>query len=153
ADEYLNALHNEVANFLAIRPYEVVTQQDGPGGEIGAHVVYRHTPPDRLLMLIGDVLHNLRSALDHLAWSLAGLNANKRTEFPIFLDRREFSAVDSHGIPKRGSGLEKMHDMPAPAQTAIESLQPYQRVHGLPEESEPLWLLHQLSIEDKHHTL
>ncbi len=46
-----------------------------------------------------------------------------------------------------------MHDMPVPAQTAIESLQPYQRVHGLPEESEPLWLLHQLSVEDKHRTL
>jgi hypothetical protein len=72
---------------------------------------------------------------------------------PIFLDKKEFNAVNSNGIPKRGSGLEKMHDMPASAQTAIESLQPYQRVHGLPEESEPLWLLHQLSNEDKHRTL
>ena len=32
ADEHLEALNNEVANFLAIGPYEVVTQQNGPRG-------------------------------------------------------------------------------------------------------------------------
>jgi hypothetical protein len=153
ADEHLQALNTEVTNFLAIRAYEVVTQQDVPRSYISAKVVYRRAPPNRLLMLIGDVLYNLRSALDHLAWRLAGTQANRRSEFPIFSDKRKFSAVNSDGTPKRGSGLEKMHDMPAPAQTAIESLQPYHRVHGLPKESEPLWLLQQLNIEDKHRTL
>lgn len=151
ADEHLKALNDEVAAFLQIRPYEVVTQQDVPGGNIRAHVVYRHAPPDLLFMLIGDVLYNLRSALDHLAWSLAGTRANSSTEFPIFIDGTRFRATE-HGNPMRGSGLLKMHDMPTPAQNIIESLQPYRGAHGLPE-SEPLWLLQQLGIEDKHHTL
>jgi hypothetical protein len=142
ADEHLKVLNNEVAAFLQIRPYEVVTKKDIPAGHLCAQVVYRHAPSDLLLMLIGDVLHNLRSALDHLAWSLAGTRADFYTEFPIFLDRTRF----------RASGLRKMHDMPTPAQDIIESLQPYKGVHGLPE-SEPLWLLQQLDIEDKHHTL
>lgn len=142
ADEHLKALNEDVANFLAIRPYEVVTKKDIPAGNLCAQVVYRHAPPARLLMLIGDVLYNLRSALDHLAWSLAGAKADRRTEFPIFYEERGF--VDQ--------GREKMHDMPTPAQNIIESLQPYKGVHGLPE-SEPLWLLQQLGIEDKHHTL
>jgi hypothetical protein len=153
ADQHLKALNNEVAAFLQMRPYEIVTKNDISAGSLCAQVIYQHAPSDLLLMLIGDVLQNLRSALDHLAWSLAGTHANKRTEFPIFLDKRKFNAINRHGIPERGSGLEKMHGMPVPAQTAIESLQPYQRVHGLPEESEPLWLLHQLSIEDKHRAL
>src|SRR5947208_16718341 len=90
ADEHLKVLHDEVADFMAIHPYEVVTQQDGPRRNISAKVVYQHAPPDRLLMLIGDVLYNLRSALDHLAWSLAGTHADARTEFPIFLNRSKF---------------------------------------------------------------
>ncbi len=142
ADEHLKALNNEVAAFLQIRPYEIVTKKDIPAGNLYAQVIYRHAPSDLLLMLIGDVLHNLRSALDHLAWSLAGTRADFYTEFPIFLDETRF----------RANGLRKMHDMPTPAQNIIESLQPYKGVHGLPE-SEPLWLLQQLDIEDKHHTL
>jgi hypothetical protein len=94
-------------------------------------------------MLIGDVLHNLRSALDHLAWSLAGTKANTGTEFPIFIDPVNF----------HGSGLDKMHDIPPGAQAIIESLQPYNRRHGLAERIEPLWLLQRLDIEDKHHAL
>jgi hypothetical protein len=94
-------------------------------------------------MLIGDVLHNLRSALDHLAWSLAGTKADKRTEFPIFLKKNDFLS----------RGRDKIHDMPTRAQETIKSLQPYHRRHGLPERREPLWLLQLLDIEDKHHTL
>jgi hypothetical protein len=94
-------------------------------------------------MLIGDAIHNLRSALDHLAWSLAGTNAGRSTEFPIFVSRTEFS--------KRGK--RKMHGMPTPAQKIIKSLQPYKRPHGLPKEREPLWLLQNLDIEDKHRAL
>lgn len=143
ADEHLKALNNEVATFLQIRPYEVVTKKDIPAGNLCAQVVYRHSPPARLLILIGDVLYNLRSALDHLAWSLTGAQADRRTEFPIFREESEF-------FNRR---REKIHDMPTAAQAVIESLQPYKGVHGLPPESEPLWLLQQLGIEDKHHTL
>jgi hypothetical protein len=152
ADEHLKALNNEVAVFLKIRPYEVVTKKDIPAGNLCAKVLYRHAPPDLLLMLIGDVLYNLRSALDHLAWSLAGIRADRFTEFPIFIDESRFRPTDNHGNPASGGGLGKMHNMPIPAQNIIELLQPYKGVHGLPE-SEPLWLLHQLGNEDKHRTI
>src|SRR5262249_19072530 len=95
---------------------------------------------------------NLRSALDHVAWSLAGTRADSFTEFPIFIDRDWFGARDGKGRPERGSGLCKLHDMPAEAQAIIESLQPYRGLHG-PPEIDALWLLQRLSIEDKHRTL
>jgi hypothetical protein len=46
-----------------------------------------------------------------------------------------------------------MQGMPAPAESIIETLQPYNRHRRFPEEKEPLWLLQTLDIEDKHHTL
>jgi hypothetical protein len=141
ANEHLRAVDEAIVDFLKSCPYEVVTEQ--MRGQIRAHVVYRHRPPDRLLMVIGDAVHNLRSALGHLAWSLAGPSADKRTEFPILIDRTKFFT----------EGMDKMHDMPAPAQNIIETLQPYHQRHGLPKEKEHLWVLQNLDIEDKHHTL
>src|SRR5262249_51464823 len=85
---------------------------------------YRQTPPDRLFMLIGDVLHNLRSALDHLAWSLAGTLADRNTEFPIFVDPARFGARDGNGRPERGGGLRKLHNMPAEAQSSVRNASP-----------------------------
>jgi hypothetical protein len=144
ADEHLTALNNEVVAFLKVRPYEVVTE--AAAGRYSARVVYRQTPPDLLLMLIGDVLSNLRAALDHMAWSLAGAHADSRTEFPIFLDRDRFHGAEVQG--PRG----KLHDMSTCAQRIIEQMQPYHGLNGQPEE-EPLWLLHLFSIEDKHRAL
>src|SRR5262245_18260834 len=80
------------------------------------------------------------------------MSADQSTEFPIFLDPDLFSAKERDGAPKRGSGLKKMHDMPECAQRSIAALQPYHGRHG-PAEFEALWLLHKLSIEDKHHAL
>jgi hypothetical protein len=141
ADGHLRALDDAVAEFLATEPYEIVREY--AGDQFIARVVYRHQPPDGLLMLTGDAVHNLRSALDHLAWSLAGESADRGTEFPIFIDQAKF----------RDKGRTKMRGMPSQAQKIIKSLQPYKRPHGLPEEKDPLWLLQSLDIEDKHRTL
>src|SRR5437870_1326822 len=111
ADEHLEALNDAVEAFLAIHPYEVVTEKDIPARTYRAKLIHRHPPPGRLLMIIGDVLYNLRSALDHIAWCLAGQRADMRTEFPIFIESKQFSAIDKKGLPMRGSGLSKMHDM------------------------------------------
>lgn len=140
ADEHLKALNDAVRAFLETNPYEIVREVSRGGGSWYARV--HRSPPESLGLLIGDCLHNLRSALDHVAWRLAGNSANRQTEFPIFSDKAAFDK-------KRGGGLWKMHDMPTGAQDIIESLQPY---HGQPER-EPLWLLQELSIEDKHHAL
>jgi hypothetical protein len=142
AEEHLAALNTEAATFLNSGPYDLVTARDA--GIWSSRVVYHKPAPNQLIMLIGDVLSNLRAALDHLAWGLAGRHADKRTEFPIFIDHARF-----HGSG-RASGISKMHDMPVPAQDIIESMQPY---HGSLPEMESLWLLQQLNNEDKHHAL
>jgi hypothetical protein len=118
ADEHMEALDTTVAEFLAGRPYEVATQV--AHNQNLARVAYRHQPPDRLLMIIGDAVHHLRSALDHLAWSLAGASADRHTEFPIFVDQAKV----------RDKGRTKMRGMPSPAQKIVKSLQPYKRPHG-----------------------
>ncbi len=93
--------------------------------------------------ILGDVIHNLRSALDRLAYQLAILNAPSEdpppgTEFPIFLDQEKFRAKG------KGSGAYKVRGIAPHVRDRIESLQPY----DAPER--PLWVLQQLSNGDKH---
>jgi|GEM_PF-4656055 len=97
-------------------------------------------------LVLGDCIHNLRSALDHLVFQLAVLNgkggdAQTKTHFPIFLTPDEFK--------KR----TKKHVEPfisAAAFTAIEALQPYKTGDM---DKDILWIISQLDIIDKHRLL
>jgi hypothetical protein len=86
AAEHLESLNEEVASYLDSRPYEVV-QETQPEGNPLLVCKVNSLPPMRLSVLLGDFLHNLRSALDHLAWQLVLVNGStpgKRTGFPIY---------------------------------------------------------------------
>jgi len=93
------------------------------------------------------VLHNLRSTLDHLAYSLAEKHTGnplpdpiaQTSEFPIF------SSDDSKAIDKKIRGIHPH------ARAIIIDLQPYQR--GNDYSLDPLWILQQLSNIDKHRLL
>ena len=94
-------------------------------------------------ILAGDILHNLRSCLDHLTWQLALLTTGtpyKRTAFPIFLTDNDDA--------KRGM-KSALRSVPSKAIEVIKSLQPY-KWPGIKPENHGLWLLHQLSNADKH---
>jgi hypothetical protein len=120
-----------------------------PGIEVNdeGHMVFKHPKPrsldPTLPMIIGDCVHNLRSALDHLVYQLAILNgagpdAASQTSFPIYLKPKVFNDVVNKKVAPFIS---------AAALTVIESLQPYKT-------SEPehcaLWKVSQLDNIDKH---
>ncbi len=90
-------------------------------------------PPTQSGVIVGDFLHNLRSALDSLAWNLSTRQSTS-TYFPIYLAKPK----DFH---------ETMGEFISDAQNAIEALQPYNDTDPL---GNPLWLLHDMSIADKH---
>ncbi len=102
-------------------------------------------------LMVGDVLHNLRSALDHLAWQLVILDGGEpgvQTQFPV----RE--------TPFNKSGDLTATQLNPPVNDArildaLEASQPYRGADGSPAQVDrnPLWLLHRLNIIDKHRLL
>ncbi|MBN1528365.1 MAG: hypothetical protein JW895_04855, partial [Thermoleophilaceae bacterium] len=111
-------------------------------------------------VFIGDCVHNLHSALDHLAFQLMVGNTPPLRQrefitssaFPIFLSGPRFAKLRSKG-PKRGqptpdSGLHKILGVSATARTIIERLQPYHRRKNPGTRS--LWELQELSNANKH---
>jgi hypothetical protein len=88
----------------------------------------------------GDVVQNLRTALDHLANHLVAVAGNaptRRTEFPIAKD------TDTYEIEK----TRKVKGMRPEAIKAIDRLKPYKNGNDL------LWKIHELNNIDKHRML
>jgi hypothetical protein len=90
---------------------DVVRQQVGL-----YHLVCRDTPilpSDEWATLIGDCVHNLRSALDYLAWELAGSNLDDRQiMFPICDTPEQWERFcKSRGTNLRPTILEKLKEL------------------------------------------
>jgi hypothetical protein len=95
--------------------------------------------PMEITTIVGDILHNLRSALDHLAWQLV-LNArnepNEHTYFPIADNAEKYFKLNSRNNIKPED------------RDAIDALEPYRE-----GKNDILWRLHRLNIIDKHRML
>lgn len=99
-------------------------------------------------MLLGELLYNLRSGLDQMAWQLALPDAkgNERTArnicFPIF------QAITDKN---RNSWRDIISSFPDDVAKAIEALQPYSG--PLSPKDHPLWQLNALCNIDKHRII
>ena len=99
-----------------------------------------HTLPIEILSAAGDAIHNLRSALDHLAWQLAHWKGHKPTEhtgFPIGKSLANYKSMRAR----------KVAGMCPEAKKAIDDLKPYRGGN------QALWRIHYLDIADKHRQL
>lgn len=114
--------------------------------------------PDDWGVVIGEIAHNLRSALDGLAWQLALLSADapyRNTAFPIYLvghTKRKSSSGDP--IPHfwgKGSGLRLLQSINRRLWARIELFQPYKGGNG--GRGYALFLLSELNNSDKHRAI
>lgn len=96
--------------------------------------------PDEFSMVLGDAIHNIRSALDLAAVELVGLNKQdtKGVMFPFARNEQEFHKALKNKNIDRASQC---------AQELIRGLKPYGGGNDM------LRSLHELDIQDKHHTV
>lgn len=150
AEEHLNVLDGLIGSYFAEEPYRIAFEE-WTEGDYWNYAVYLHVaafPPDEIWgPIIGDAVHNLRSALDHLAWNLATDQARaetpRRIEFPIILDDPDKDA-EARGKLKRLLGCLRPE-----THAVIDGSQPYKTG----DSHHPLWLLQALWNTDKHRTL
>lgn len=140
ARKHLAELEAGAKAYLQSKPFEVYTAADPTSGPISYRVRVRADPPAELGVVLGDALHNARSALDHVVCRLvehAGGQVVTKTAFPAGRTEKMFkTAVRA-----------KLEGASAEALSAVEAL----AVH--PGGDEVLWSLHQLDIDDKHKVL
>lgn len=106
-------------------------------------------PSPEARIILGDSLHQLRSALDHMVCALA-MRTNPRSvcedsklQFPIFKSARDFGADwrVSKGVYEKLLGKAELAE--------IEQCQPYNLSAAKPEDH-PLYMLGKLDNLDKH---
>jgi len=114
-------------------------------------------PDERLAVVAGDVMHNIRSALDHAAVALVSPGKQHLASFPIFTTDPN-AADEGTGKNLRPNDLRAwrkcVQDMPDQAVSFLDMLQPY---HGLEDGDDPndsaLALLAEFQNADKHRQL
>lgn len=156
AQEKLYALQMEVqaGHLPPNNPYRVLEEKDMDSGEGVLRVVaFEPLPFNRWSLMLGDIAHAMRSALDHTAYELARLVTDppEFTEFPVLTDESLWDERKRNGELTGRSGLGKIRNLPEETWPEIEALQPYR--HGENAALDPLAVVHDLDIVDKHRRL
>jgi hypothetical protein len=143
AAEHLKVLKSETLRFLQDHPGESIseTTRESNRPVIGSTV--NVLIPARIALIIGDVLQNLRSSLDYLIWELVLTTGYKPT------DKSAFPICDYQAAFKMELRRHRLDDIPTPARTTIEGLQPYWSGEGQ-QQHHNLRVLDDLSNISKH---
>jgi hypothetical protein len=147
AIEHLESMKSQERIWSQGNPCRVWTKPDLQSSYKFVWAEVLKPPPITLAPIVGDCLHNFRSALDNLAYELAVAHKGPKMSksiagdsgFPIFKTK---SGFDKYGKPMiRGTHPD--------AKTFIEGLQPYNQGNW-PITVSALWWLRELSNSDKH---
>ena len=148
ADHHVNTLREEIDGFIDAKRDSIVGSFDRGRSSYIFRLQDLDEPPLRWRVIMGDVAHNQRSALDHLAWQVIRRHRTpkRKTGFPICDEEPEegfarwAQGTTSCPGPLFGAGGDAFE--------CIEKMQPY---HG--GECRLLLVLNQLWNADKHRFL
>jgi hypothetical protein len=139
----IDELELAITTFHAIAPYRIEHKDNLGTQERTFYVSFTEQMPFEFAAIVGDILHDLRSSLDHIAYYLvcvgqASQGPFPHVYFPIFESAQKYHA----------NKLEKTKGMRPDALKAIDSVEPYSGGNGT-----VLWHLHKMNNVDKHRLL
>jgi hypothetical protein len=142
ARKNLRELQSELHAFNATKPYKFDIRRDRVSRRPIYYLTEVQEPPVALAVTAGDVIHNARTALDHLAYQLVLVGTGepgpfKNVQFPIAESASKYE----------DSKRKDTKRMQPEALAAIDRLKPYQGGNDI------LWRLHHRDNVSKHRVL
>jgi len=140
AKHHIDDLNGRVEAYTSQRPLRVYRSTDGKINKVSYVVKNKIPVPAALALVIGDAVHNLRSALDLLAFALVGDKCRtpgqqRQVMFPFGASANKLEAtINNRQINLAGKKVVQ----------EIKKLKPY------PGGNEMLQAIHDLDIADKH---
>jgi hypothetical protein len=151
ANENFDELKRLIRDHFASDVFNLTGEYD-PDEDRGLRLLDRAVipPPIRVFTLVGDILHEYRSALDWLAWQLVEEHGagepGDNTKWPVLHVRptayKKGPNRGKHPPPHIEGGVSPT------ALAIIDDAQPYQWQEAFA--AHPLYILHWLNIRDKH---
>jgi hypothetical protein len=129
-------------HFAGSQPYRVDNRPDPATGGPVYFLAGVADVPQAISVIAGDAIHNLRCALDHLAYQLVMVGAGSVPSHHVYFPVVDDPVENKHKFDKDVGGMR-----PAAAD-AIRDLEPHKGGKG-----HRLWVLHKLNNTDKHRLL
>jgi hypothetical protein len=143
AKQHIQDFQLSVRAFYDTTPYAIGIKEDAHTGERIYYVTKAEGVPDSLTAIAADVIQNLRSPLDHIAYQLV-LDARHGTE-PEWTVYYPISGSAAHYKATRGGKIKGVRQEVI---DAIDATEPYKGGKG-----HALWQLNELNKPDKHELL
>lgn len=140
AKSHLADFESAIVAYRESEPYTLRFEHDASTGENVFYVVLTKCLPPELSVIAGDVVHNLRSALDQMVCGLVRANGKQvRTGngFPIMGSEKSFDEAC----------VGKLKNVSAKADRFIRRLKPYRGA------ADAFWMLAELDNLDKHNSI
>ncbi len=143
AKQHVREFQLALATFYKTRPYEVGVKIDAETGQRIYYVSKVDSIPDPLEAIAADIIQNLRTPLDHIAYQLVldargGTKPDWKVYYPISKTASDYHATRKGQI--KGVRQEVID--------AIAATEPYEGGKG-----HALWQLNELNKPDKHELL
>lgn len=148
ATKHIHDLNELLASFTQSNFYSVSIQEHNGINWLHVDVDKSTFPTIDAALIIGDALHNLKSALDILYFQATHETAgvtDHRTRFPIRQDRQKLVAAINGGLKQKS--LADNPSARAIQDVLINVVKAYQTGNR------SLWALHDMNIMDKHQLL
>jgi hypothetical protein len=147
AKDQIDTLQGDMKRFMAENPCSGNLDFNTDSKILSLWISVSAQPDPIFGVVIGEIIHNLRSALDHIVWELVILTTGRppalpsKNQFPIMKSKEDFN--------KRGVDV-LLQCVREDAVDLIRSEQPFRTGEHA---KSPLWHLSELSNADKHRTL
>ncbi|NRB23800.1 hypothetical protein [Shewanella sp.] len=143
AQKHINDLNDLCSTYVNSDFCKIWVEKDSKNGDYLFRLSQTKKPPSDIPLIIGDAVHNLRSAIDiaycELIRDIAGIGLRPKTQVKIVKTRNELIS----GLTK-GDGILK--SKPAIAEVVANILRPY----VTDNEASLIHIIHELNIIDKH---
>jgi hypothetical protein len=140
ANHHISDVERQWGVFLKKKIHGIVKDSTTDGTLHSFSVEHMKGFPSEIALTIGDAIHNLRTALDHLTWEVVGRDhgtQDRHLKFPAYHDRTSFEAA-CNGIVTPSMSVKEM----------FKALEAFPRGKG-----HFLYVLHHLDNIDKHSIL
>jgi hypothetical protein len=149
ANENIGNLHGELVAFFEVSDYPLVPDVKSQEWQKAVDYHRSRTIPNRFSVLSGEIIHQMRSCLDHIAWHFSSpeyrIKGENAIEFPVF--RKEPITKDEIG--RYGRKVKGIAD--PKVISLIRAMQPYNRRSD--PETDPVCIVHDMDRFDKHREL
>lgn len=147
AQELMHDLDDQIFSYLSSRPFETHLSYDRSMGAFRYLVGLAYPPPLKISLLVGEIVHDLRCAVEYLGYELARRDAGREIhnmQFPIFWDAGDYRDY-------RRNKRNPLRHLTRRHRAFLGQIQPYRwRDRAC---LHPLATLTRLSNQDKHRVL